>query len=203
MDSKAIAGKIAEQDWLEPLADTVQSAIASAFESAGDSGKQIKDMLHGTWLGHPLHPVLTDVPIGAWTTAVALDMLDSVRKDDALRAGAEAAIGLGIVGAVGAAITGLADWHVLGEEEPKRVGMAHSLVNTAATVLFATSLALRKRKSYTAGKFTALAGLATLSAGAYLGGVLVYEDELGVDHSPQESAADKWTSVMNESELRE
>ena len=91
MDSKAIAGEIAEQDWLEPLADTVQSAIATAFESAGDSGKQIKDTLHGTWLGHPLHPVLTDVPIGAWTTAVALDMLDSVRKDDALLAGAEAA----------------------------------------------------------------------------------------------------------------
>lgn len=53
-----------QQDWLEPVGDTLQNAVSTAYESAGETGKQIEDFFHGTWLGHPLHSAVTDVPLG-------------------------------------------------------------------------------------------------------------------------------------------
>lgn len=200
MDSKALASAIKEQEWLGTAADKTSSIVAAAFEKSGDAGTAIKDFLHGVWLGHPLHPVITDVPLGAWTAAMVLDALDSMSKDDGYSKGADTAVAVGLVGAVGAAITGLTDWHVYGEDKPKRVGMAHALLNTAAATLFAGSLVLRKRNKRAAGKTMSTLGYGMAIAGAYLGGNLVYEEKLGVYHG-QTDLPEKWTPVMEESEL--
>src|SRR4051812_4366744 len=94
----------APQPALEKLADSLQQAVNGIFQSGGVPGKKAKNFLNGVWLGHALHPLLTDVPIGAWTTAVALDLLSGANDKSDLAPGADAAVGLGILGAVGAAV---------------------------------------------------------------------------------------------------
>src|SRR5687767_12520121 len=100
---------VGDQHWLDRTAEPLQRGLTLAFEAVGTAGQQIKNFLHGTWLGHPLHPVMTDVPVGAWSAAMVLDAMSSANGGHLDRA-ADAAIGVGIVGAVGAAVTGLTDW---------------------------------------------------------------------------------------------
>ena len=192
--------QVERQQWLEPLADRLQSAISATYEAGGVAGRRIRDFLHGTWLGHPLHPVLTDVPLGAWTVAAAIDLAN--RNDDEMQhRAAEAAVTIGLVGAVGAAVTGLTDWqHTAGGE--RRVGLAHGMLNLSATALYAGSLALRMRGSRPAGR--ALGGLAfTVALGAaYLGGHLVYRKRIGVDHAPH-ADWDEFAPVLRDSEVHE
>ena len=104
------------------------------YDSAGDAGRQIKNAVHGVWLGHPLHPVMTDVPLGAWTTALVFDTAESATGDRAFGRAADIAVGVGVAGAVGAAITGLTDWSET-DGRAKRVGLVHGLLNLSATSL--------------------------------------------------------------------
>src|SRR3954452_3864376 len=135
MAGKGISETLSRQDWLAPLANTLQQAVGSAFTSAGPRGLAVKDFLHGVWLGHPLHPVLTDVPLGAWTVALTLDALESLSGRDELGPGADAAIAIGLAGAVGAAATGAADWQAT-DDPARRVGLVHGLLNTGAALLY-------------------------------------------------------------------
>ena len=192
--------RIEGQQWLEPVADRIQNAIIAAYESGGVAGRRIRDFLHGTWLGHPLHPVLTDVPLGAWTVAAAVDVLNW-NDDESQNRAAEAAVAVGLAGAVGAAVTGLTDWqHTAGGE--RRVGLAHGLLNLSATALYAGSLALRLRGSRPAGRAVGGLAFAVALGAAYLGGHLVYRKRVGVDHAPH-AEWDDYLPVLGESELAE
>ena len=73
---EAAVAAIERQGWLDAVADRVQAAVGGLYRAGGETGRVIRDALHGTWLGHPLHPVLTDVPLGAWTAAVVLDRIE-------------------------------------------------------------------------------------------------------------------------------
>ncbi len=103
---RGMAEAIGRQEWLEPVDEALGQAVSTAFGSTGPVGRQVQNFLHGTWLGHPLHPVLTDAPIGAWTTALALDALESLTGREEVGPGADAAIGFGLLTAVGAEIVG-------------------------------------------------------------------------------------------------
>ena len=107
MATELVACAITRQEWLDPVADTAQPAIERALTAAG--GQALKDFLNGVWLGHPLHPVLTDIPLGAWTMTAVLDALEEINGRNGARQGADTALKLGLVGAVGAAVTGMAD----------------------------------------------------------------------------------------------
>jgi nitrite reductase/ring-hydroxylating ferredoxin subunit/uncharacterized membrane protein len=183
------------QQWLEPVESGLQRAVGSAFDSAGTAGRKIRNFLHGVWLGHPLHPVLTDIPVGAWTAAVVLDALDE-------REGADWAIKVGLVGAVGSAVTGLTDWQAT-DGPARRVGLVHGLLNTTAAALFTASVVARNRRDRSAGRGLALAGYAVAMASAYLGGNLVYRKQIGVDHAVGTEAPDEWTAVLDAQELRD
>ena len=113
-----------DQPALDQIAEPLGQAVRSAFEAGGSVGRQAKDALHGVWLGHPLHPVFTDVPIGAWTTALALDA--AANGDPAMRRAATFAMGVGLAGAVGAAVTGLTDWSET-QGQSRRTGLVHGL----------------------------------------------------------------------------
>jgi hypothetical protein len=143
MATELVARAIAQQDWLDPVADTAQPAIDRALTAAG--GQPLKDFLNGVWLGHPLHPVLTDIPIGAWTMTAVLDALEEINGHNGARQGADTALKIGLVGAVGAAVTGMADWEHL-DGQPRRVGLMHALLNTTAAALYARSWQLRNRR---------------------------------------------------------
>jgi nitrite reductase/ring-hydroxylating ferredoxin subunit/uncharacterized membrane protein len=194
---------IKKQDWLEPIADRLQPAIAGALGADGSIGPKVADLLHGTWLGHPLHVVLTDVPLGSWTAAAVLDVLEEKTGSSAMGRGADAAIALGLAGAAGAAITGLADWSQIGGGQPRRIGLAHGLLNATATACYVTSLCLRRTHSRRAGRRFALLGLMVSSVAAYLGGHLVFKEKIGVDHTADHSPPEDFVPVLAEAELRE
>lgn len=194
---------IKKQDWLEPIADRLQPAIAGALGADGSIGPEVADLLHGTWLGHPLHVVLTDVPLGSWTAAAVLDVLEEKTGSSAMGRGADAAIALGLAGAAGAAITGLADWSKIGGGQPRRIGLAHGLLNATATACYVTSLCLRRTHSRRAGRRLALLGLMVSSVAAYLGGHLVFKEKIGVDHTADHSPPEDFVPVLAETELRE
>src|SRR5690349_22174967 len=78
MASEALIKVVEQQEILDRLSDQIQPLVQDAFKSAGPAGREVKNILHGTWLGHPLHPALTDVPLGAWTAAFALDAMESI-----------------------------------------------------------------------------------------------------------------------------
>src|SRR5438105_9531268 len=105
-----IGDLIARQNWLKPV-ETVLGAVAdTTFNKLMPFSQKVRNFLHGTWLGHPLHPVLTDVPIGAWTAAATLDAYELSTGDETFAPGADIAVGVGLLGAVGAAMSGLNDW---------------------------------------------------------------------------------------------
>src|ERR1044071_935985 len=132
MASEALIKAVEQQETLDRLSDQIQPLVRDAFESAGPVGKDVKNFLHGTWLGHPLHPALTDVPLGAWTAAFALDAMESISGRKELGAGADVAIAVGLVGAAGAAVTGLTDWSET-NGSARKVGLLHGVLNVGAT----------------------------------------------------------------------
>jgi len=192
---------LARQEWLGRASQAVQQAVQNMFDAGGAAAKPLADILHGTWLGHPLHPPLTDIPLGAWTAALALDALDTSSDTD-FAGGADAAIAVGLVGAVGAAAGGLADWKEL-DAKPLRVGLVHGVLNLGATLLYAGSLALRRRGDRGAGRAVALAGYLVATTAAYLGGDLVYRDQIGVSHNNPVWTALKFAPTLADAELAE
>lgn len=202
MASETAIEIIDKQDWMEPLANTIQAAIDGAFKSGGEAGQKVANFLHGTWLGHPLHSVLTDVPIGSWTAALVLDAMDEISGREEFGRGADAAVAVGIAGAVGSAVTGLTDWHKI-DGQARRIGLTHGLMNATALACYTTSLVLRRRNARQAGRGFSLLGFAISSAAAYLGGHLVYSKQIGVDHTADQKMPDKFIAVLAESELAE
>jgi nitrite reductase/ring-hydroxylating ferredoxin subunit/uncharacterized membrane protein len=162
---------------------------------------KIDEALSGTWLGHPVHPLLILLPLGSWTSAVLLDWLggkDSQKAADIL-------LGAGIVSAVPTVATGFADW---ADTEPasdsvRRIGIAHAALNATGTVLFAGSLAARAGGSRARGKLLALAGVGAVSASGYLGGHLTYAEGVGVDMTTFEDYPKDWTQALADAALGE
>ena len=193
---------IERQDWLDPLADRVQGAVRAAFEAGGPTGKKVQNALHGTWLGHPLHSALTDVPIGAWTSAVVMDALEDVTGDHAFGKGADTAIAIGLAGAVASAAAGITDWHAT-DGRARKLGLAHGLLNVAGTLLFTASAVTRKRGSRTAGRGFSTLGFLVAMGSAYLGGKLVYDEQIGVDHTIGQQFPREYVPVIADSDLRD
>jgi nitrite reductase/ring-hydroxylating ferredoxin subunit len=136
----------------------------------------IKNALHGVPTGHPAHPPLTDLPVGAWVSAAVLDLLPGTEK------ASQVLIAAGLAGAVPTALTGLADWSVLHQEQ-QRVGLVHALGTATASTLYAASLIARSQGRTSAGKALGFAGLGALLAGGYLGGHLAFRQAAGANHA--------------------
>ena len=194
---------INSQEWLKPVSDAVQSVVHSAYESAGEPGRQVKNAMHGVWLGHPLHPVLTDIPLGAWTTALVCDAMEEITGRKEFGIGADLAIGVGLAGAVGAAVTGLTDWSET-DGRARQIGITHGLLNIAGAVLYTSSLACRKSGDRGVGRGLSLLGFAVAIGSAWLGGNMVYTEQVGVNHAAGGAALPSdWVTVMAEADLKD
>ncbi|GLZ08520.1 hypothetical protein Acsp03_59860 [Actinomadura sp. NBRC 104412] len=138
----------------------------------------VKDALHGVPIGHPAHPPLTDMPIGAWMSVAVLDLFPGTER------ASQALVAAGLAGAVPTALTGIADWGSL-QREQQRVGLVHAASTATASLLYTASFVARARGRDNAGRALGYAGLTALLAGAYLGGHLAFRQAAGANHADQ------------------
>ena len=128
------------------------------------------DLLKGKWLGHPLHPMLTDIPIGFWTSGMALDFLSPSKG----RKAATRLIGLGTISAIPAALAGLTDASAIEDPAERRVAAAHALANITATTMFALSWRARHKEHHARGVMWSLLGTGVATGAGLLGGNLAF-----------------------------
>jgi nitrite reductase/ring-hydroxylating ferredoxin subunit len=179
---------------LDGTAEQVQDAVKRAVPDDSPT----KDLLSGTWLGHPLHAVLTDVVIGAWISAAVLDLIPT----KGARKSADKLIGVGVLAAIPTAATGLSDWSDLGGR-PRRIGFVHGLGNTLAVYLQARSYLSRKRGRRFRGWAKSMAAMGIATGTAYLGGHLAYGKGVGVNQATFDDAPEKFTAVAELESLAE
>lgn len=190
-------------DALDAPGYQLEHGVALSFLLAGRRSRPLQDLLHGVWLGHPLHPVLVTVPVGSWTVALLLDALDCAgRGGPGTAAAAELSVGLGVAGAVAAAAAGLTDWQHA-HDAARRVGLVHATLNSAALGLYAWSLLDRRRGRAGRARSLGAAGFVVTAVSSYLGGTLSYRHRLGVDHSDPRSDPRTFTPVLAVDDLED
>jgi uncharacterized membrane protein len=146
--------------------DGLGNVVAVASRAVGADGS-LGNFLRGAGTGHALHPFLTDLPIGFWTSASVLDILGGRRS----RPAAQLLTGLGIASTVPTVVTGLAEWHELRRPE-SRVGTVHAVLNSVALTGYVWSYSLRRKGRHGAGALAALGAMTVATAAGYLGGHL-------------------------------
>ncbi|MBE1532597.1 Rieske (2Fe-2S) protein [Actinomadura algeriensis] len=187
MPLKAVR-RIEEMEAIDKIADPMAKVIQRMVRP-----RLVRNLLSGTNLGHPLHPVLTDVAIGAWSMSAVLDTVGGRDTEPA----ADLLMKVGVASAVPTALSGLNDWSdTLGPS--RRVGWVHAMANSAALGLYVASLAMRARGDRRAGKALGLAGGGVLAVGGYLGGHLSFVQGVNVNHTAWQQGPDEWTPVMDD-----
>ena len=179
--------------------DAPGKAIAKWIRGVLPAGGGVKDVMSGTWIGHALHPLLTDVPIGTWTSATMLDLFGG----RASRPAAQKLVGVGLAAAGPTAWAGWADWADTepGNDPVRRVGMAHAIANGTAAALYGASFAARRRGAHTSGVLLGLAGAGAMAAGGWMGGDLVLARGVGVNETLFDEDPSDWTPVLDASML--
>jgi uncharacterized membrane protein len=180
-----VVGGIERLAELDRVAEPVAAKVSGLLGRSG-----LKDVLSGSRFGHPLHPALTDLPIGSWTSATLLDLVGGRRAQPA----ADVLVAVGIACAVPTAATGLSDWSDLAGED-RRVGVVHATANSVALALYLTSLIARRRGRRASGVLLGIAGATAATVGGFLGGHLVYRRGAGVDHTTFDAGPEEWTTV--------
>jgi len=183
--------------------EKLQKAVDKALYAGGSPvAQKLRNFLNGTWLGEPLHVILTDIPIGAWTVAMVFDGLDSGSERSEFAVAADASLAIGLVGAAGAAAAGVVDWSDV-NPPARRLGLLHGALNLASTALFATSLLLRRKNSRTQGRLLSTLGYGVMTISAHLGGKMVYKHRVGVDRTSGQVFPEEFTAVIPERDLPE
>ncbi|WP_045731158.1 Rieske 2Fe-2S domain-containing protein [Pseudarthrobacter chlorophenolicus] len=162
-----------DAEWLDPVAKSVRKAVKKIIPPGW-----MRDVLHGVPVGHPVHPLAVQVPMGAWISAAVLDAVPGTEQ------AAKILVGVGALSAVPSAVAGFTDWTQLHPQQ-QRVGLVHAAANIAATTLYSASLVQRAKGSHASGKVLAYLGLAVVSGGGFLGGHLTYRQAAGVNHSEE------------------
>ncbi|MFI6821319.1 Rieske 2Fe-2S domain-containing protein [Micromonospora sp. NPDC050187] len=188
---RALLMKIEQSAGLDRVGDRLQRAVQATLRP-----QRVRDLLHGVWLGHPLHPAMVQVPVGAWISAAVLDAMPGQRR------AATALVAVGTASALPAAVAGLNDWAALNREQ-RRVGLVHAASNTVGLACYAGSLAARLTGRHNLGRTLAYLGLGAASAGAYLGGHLAYKQGAQVNQSVSEAhlIGDGWHPVADVASL--
>ena len=174
--------------------DGIAEFLASRLGKFVPSGP-VEDLLSGTPLGHPAHPMLVAVPIGAWSTASVLDVTGGDAR------ATRAVVATGTLAAVPAAATGLADWLSTSGPE-RRVGLVHAAANYGAVALQTASWFAR-RTDRRRGAVLSAGALALTAAAGWLGGHLAYALGVGVDTTAFQQLPTDWTDVCAESAVTE
>ena len=175
----------AQGPWARPAGQKVQAWLADLFERT----RPLKDVLNGVWLGHPVHPVVTDVPVGALTAAALLDLAGE-------ETAADIAVATGVAAMAASAATGAADAvDTYGRTQVTATVHATLMIGTLSLYLGSLWLRLTRPRSRPLAVGLSLLGYAGLSAGAYLGGDLVYRLGNMVDRHAWRSTGRQWKAL--------
>ncbi len=175
---RQVVESIEQAEFLDGPAAAIQRVARSVL---GDASA--RRVLSGAPVGHPVHPALVAVPIGAWVSASMLDLTGGNR------AAARSLIGFGCLAALPTAAAGAVDWlETTGPD--RRVGLAHAALNDLALTIYLASWRSRRRGRHRKGVMLALAGSGVLAAGGWLGGHLAYTRGIGVQ-PPDASGVDE------------
>jgi nitrite reductase/ring-hydroxylating ferredoxin subunit len=178
--------------------DGLAKPLKSVVDRYVPQRSELKDLLSGTWLGHPLHPLLTDVVVGAWTSSFLLDLIPGRQT----RKASDRLIDAGILAALPTALSGLSDWtDVYGRT--RRVGLVHACANLLALWLYVNSSMARKRGRRLRGRWLSATGFGVASVSAYLGGHLSFGKGVGVDQTAFEEAPTDWQPAIPTEELQD
>jgi nitrite reductase/ring-hydroxylating ferredoxin subunit/uncharacterized membrane protein len=191
---RGLAEGFESMEALDPIAAPVRDLVQRVVPNES----QAKDLLSGTWLGHPLHPLLTDVTIGAWLSASMLDVLGGRGGEGAARR----LTGLGILSALPTAAAGLSDW-VDGGPKIRRVGIVHAAANVTGLLLQILSWRSRRKGHRARGRAWGMLGMGVTTGSAYLGGHLSFGRGMGVNQTAFEVAPKSWKKVMDAEALPE
>jgi nitrite reductase/ring-hydroxylating ferredoxin subunit/uncharacterized membrane protein len=180
---------------LDPVGKAVGKTVRKLL-----SGGKLKEALSGTWLGHAVHPMLTDVVIGSFTSATMLDLLGGDEFDGA----SQRLIAVGIVAYAPTALTGVNDW---ADTEPaadavRRTGLVHAASNAIGLALYTASLVARRRGSRTRGVVLGGLGWSVMGAGAYLGGHLTLGQGVGPDQTVFDPGSTEWLPAADAGQLQ-
>jgi nitrite reductase/ring-hydroxylating ferredoxin subunit len=186
-----LATRVEQLKALDAVSAPIKSAVGRAV-----APQAVRNTLSGSSLGHPVHPVLKDVPIGAWTMSVVLDAVGGPLAAPA----ADRLLGVGIAAAVPTAAAGLNDWSDTTGVDT-RVGLVHATANVGALSLFTASLVARRSGHRSRGKALSAVGFGLLSFGGFLGGHLVFARGVNVNRTAFERRPRAWKAVLADDQL--
>lgn len=191
---EGLPSRLERLEAIDPVAKPLQTFLARTLPP----GRAAKDILSGTWLGHPLHPLLTDIVVGAWTGGFALDLTGSARS----QRDAQRLVGLGVLAALPTALSGLSDWAEL-RGGTRRIGAVHAAGNGVALGLQASSWCARRAGRKTSAVGLSAVALAVVGGSAWLGGHLSFRRGVGVDQTVFEDQPTAWTAVIDDEKVLE
>jgi len=166
---------------LDQQSRRIQAAVQSLVQRPGV--RQVSTALRGNeWLGHPLHPVVVALPIGAWVVGAWYDVRSASSNDPRDQHAADGALRVGVVGALVSAITGVVQY-IDARDQARRETAVHAALNNAALGLYVASLAQRKRGRRSLGRKLAATGLSVVSLSGWLGGDIAFRHGVGMRRS--------------------
>jgi nitrite reductase/ring-hydroxylating ferredoxin subunit/uncharacterized membrane protein len=185
------------------LANFCQKILNALF--AATLLRPLKTFLNGTWLEHPLHPLLTDVPVGAWTAAILLDLLAIIFHVSGLGVASAIVTGLGILAALAAIATGFMDWMDVDPPE-LAIGITHATINVTATILFIISFVVAWANNWDIRLrvfMPALGGYLIVAVGSYIGGSLVFRMGVMINRNAYRTGPKNFMPVLPMQDLVE
>lgn len=186
-----LLGPLEEQPWLDQVGDWVAARLDPLFGS--ETGARAKDFLNGRWLGHSLHAVSTDLPVGLWAGSLLLDLVGLARSATVVNM-------FGCAAAVGSAASGLADWSGTQGRE-RRLGTLHGILNLAGLGFQVMSIGARLRRRRIRGFTLSLTGYSFTAAAGFMGGELVFGRGQMVNHNAFTAGPQSWTAIADATDL--
>ena len=180
----------------------VSLGIHNAVLAGGEPARHIADALHGKWMGHPLHPVLTDITIGAWVMGGIFDAVGAMTGDSTIKKMGDRLAEAGTISAIPTALSGLADYSTFPEWSATPATL-HGAMNIVNIALYGVSIRDRRKGNHTRGVILSTVALGLSCVSAWLGGMLVYKDKVGVDHRDRFEGPKTWKPVLDASELKQ
>ncbi|HET6569072.1 MAG TPA: DUF2231 domain-containing protein [Rhodothermales bacterium] len=187
---------------LQKVGLSVARSIHRAVLKGGEPTRTLADLLHGTWLGHPLHAVLIDVTLGAWISGGLFDVLSLTTGDPVARRAGDTLATAGTLSALPTALAGLTDYSTIPKAAASTATL-HGTLNGFLVGMYLVSIEERRAGRHRSGAKLALSALGLGLVSAWLGGHLVYSYQVGTDHSQKNQGPQKWTPVLKMDDLRE